>query len=79
MQQIMVNLVGNAIKFTEAGQITVSAQTTPEHSDEPEWVAVTVADTGIGIPAEQQERIFESFEQADGSARNEFGGTGQSQ
>ncbi|MCB9078861.1 MAG: SpoIIE family protein phosphatase [Anaerolineaceae bacterium] len=76
VQQIMVNLVGNAIKFTEAGQITVSAQTTPEHSDEPEWVAVTVADTGIGIPAEQQERIFESFEQADGSAAREFGGTG---
>ncbi|MCB0190587.1 MAG: SpoIIE family protein phosphatase [Anaerolineae bacterium] len=76
VQQIMVNLVGNAIKFTDAGQIEVSAHTVAGNLDKPQFVAVTVTDTGMGIPADEQERIFESFEQLDGSTAREYGGTG---
>jgi signal transduction histidine kinase/serine phosphatase RsbU (regulator of sigma subunit)/streptogramin lyase len=76
VQQIMHNLVGNAIKFTESGTVEISAKTVPGETGEPQYLAVTVADTGIGIPADQQERIFESFEQIDGSATREYSGTG---
>ena len=70
VQQIMHNLVGNAIKFTESGNVSVSAEVRAG------CVAVTVSDTGIGIAAENFERIFESFEQAEGSIEREYGGTG---
>lgn len=70
LQQILVNLVGNAIKFTSDGRVTVTAAETGG------TLAVTVADTGIGIPKDAQERIFESFEQADGDTSREYGGTG---
>jgi len=70
VQQILYNLVGNAIKFTEAGTITVSAHV------QNGYIAITVSDTGIGIPKEKLGSIFESFEQADGSTAREYGGTG---
>ncbi|HEY9300696.1 MAG TPA: ATP-binding protein, partial [Phormidium sp.] len=70
IQQILHNLIGNAIKFTETGKIEVSAKVVKGQ------VAITVSDTGIGIPADKLERIFESFEQADGSTAREYGGTG---
>jgi diguanylate cyclase (GGDEF)-like protein len=70
IQQILYNLIGNAIKFTEKGEITVSSKIRDG------MVAVTVADTGIGIPEEKFGRIFESFEQVDGSTEREYGGTG---
>jgi two-component system, sensor histidine kinase ChiS len=74
IQQILYNLVGNAIKFTDSGAITVSAEIP---ADEPKkWLAITVSDTGIGIPAEKLDRIFEAFEQADGSTARIYGGTG---
>ncbi len=70
VQQILYNLVGNGIKFTEVGQVAVSAVV------ENGVIAITVSDTGIGIPKEKQSRIFESFEQADGSIERQYGGTG---
>ena len=70
VQQILYNLVGNAVKFTEAGTVSVSARV------ENEYLAVTVSDTGIGIPEDKLGSVFESFEQADGSIAREYGGTG---
>jgi len=70
LQQIMYNLVGNAVKFTEKGVISISAE------KKEQMVYVTVADTGIGIPADKQVSIFNSFEQVDSSLSREFGGTG---
>ncbi|MDM8557212.1 PocR ligand-binding domain-containing protein [Candidatus Parabeggiatoa sp. HSG14] len=71
LQQILYNLVGNAIKFTEQGHITVSAEAINEQQ-----VQITLADDGIGIPADKLDSIFESFEQAEGSTSREYGGTG---
>jgi two-component system sensor histidine kinase ChiS len=82
VQQIMLNLVGNAIKFTEQGQVEVLGEVrvnpngNPTVGDPAAQLAITVADTGIGIPVDNLERVFESFEQADGSAAREYGGTG---
>lgn len=74
LRQILHNLIGNAIKFTEVGTVTVTASPAP---DDPEKkMVITVADTGIGIAADQSGRIFESFEQADGSVVRQYGGTG---
>ncbi|MDR2820971.1 MAG: response regulator [Desulfovibrio sp.] len=70
MQQILYNLLGNAIKFTKHGKITVSTAISDG------MVAVSVTDTGIGIPEDKFDSIFESFEQADGSTEREYGGTG---
>ncbi|MCP5028630.1 MAG: GGDEF domain-containing protein, partial [Actinomycetia bacterium] len=70
LQQILHNLVGNAVKFTESGSVEVSATADDER------VVVRVTDTGIGIPAETQERIFDAFEQADASIERAYGGTG---
>jgi len=78
LEQILYNLIGNAIKFTESGTVEISAALITSHeesSPNPE-LAITVSDTGIGIPEDKLERIFESFEQADGSTAREYGGTG---
>ena len=75
LRQIVVNLVGNAVKFTSSGGINVSVQTeslTADHST----VRFTVKDTGIGIPIERQQDIFTSFTQADNSITRRYGGTG---
>ena len=69
--QIMNNLTSNAIKFTEKGQVTVSIR-----SSEPTSYQIIVADTGIGIPSEAHEYIFESFRQVDSSTTRSYGGTG---
>ncbi len=72
LEQILHNLVGNAVKFTKQGTITVSAAPSADGS----MIEVSVTDTGIGIPLEKQEVIFDSFTQADGSVSREYGGTG---
>ncbi|MBI5570703.1 MAG: response regulator [Desulfomonile tiedjei] len=75
IRQILVNLVGNAIKFTSAGEVVVGVQSVLEVQDDLHLHFV-VADTGIGIPLEKRDRIFRAFEQADGSTSKQFGGTG---
>ncbi|MEM9770905.1 MAG: response regulator, partial [Cyanobacteria bacterium P01_D01_bin.73] len=100
LQQIFYNLVGNGVKFTEQGQVTVAARFIPieditdqedesrgidasycQEIDEDETtvigaIQVDIVDTGIGISETQKDRIFEAFEQGDGSAARQFGGTG---
>jgi PAS domain S-box-containing protein len=75
LRQILTNLVGNAVKFTEHGSVTVEAELARENGGEVE-LAFRVRDTGVGIPVEQQGRIFEAFSQADGTITRRFGGTG---
>ena len=75
LRQVVVNLVGNAIKFTESGEVVVSVWM--ERSDASDGALhFAVTDTGIGIPAEKQALIFEAFSQADGSITRRYGGTG---
>ncbi len=75
LRQIIVNLVGNAIKFTEKGEVVVYVQADSRTNDDIQ-LHFTIADTGIGIPAEKQTAIFEAFTQADGSMSRTYGGTG---
>jgi len=75
VRQIILNLVGNAIKFTDAGEIVVTIESETD-SQNPYHLAFTVRDTGIGIPKEKQESIFGAFSQADGSTTRKYGGTG---
>ncbi|KOR34555.1 response regulator [Planktothricoides sp. FACHB-1370] len=94
LQQILYNLVGNGIKFSESGTVEVSAalktgngepattnnQQPITNNQQPiannQQIMITVADTGIGIPEDKLDKIFESFEQGDGSTAREYGGTG---
>ena len=73
LRQILTNLISNALKFTATGRITVSAAMEEDH---PGHVRIDVADTGIGIPRDAQDRIFDCFAQADGSTTRKYGGTG---
>jgi PAS domain S-box-containing protein len=75
LRQIVVNLIGNAIKFTEKGEIVVSVAEDAA-KDGRVCLHLTVADTGIGIPLDRQEKIFQAFSQADESTNRKFGGTG---
>ena len=76
LAQILLNLVGNAVKFTESGGVTVSAVPDASAADGAPMVLFTVADTGIGMTAEQMGRLFQPFSQADSSTTRRFGGTG---
>ena len=76
VRQILLNLVGNAIKFTKAGQVLIRVSPGDAKATNDEGLLVEVIDTGIGIETEYQARIFESFSQEDGSVTRRFGGTG---
>jgi len=73
VRQVLLNLVGNAIKFTERGEVVLRIQCDP---DRPQRILFSVRDTGIGIPADRIESIWEDFTQVDASTTRRFGGTG---
>jgi hypothetical protein len=75
LRQVIYNLLGNAVKFTDSGQITVAVSVTGE-DEQSIGLRFEVRDTGIGISAEARARIFDSFSQADGSTTRKHGGTG---
>ncbi|HPF70725.1 MAG TPA: ATP-binding protein [Candidatus Krumholzibacteria bacterium] len=73
--QVLNNLVGNAVKFTENGRVTVTVSAEPTRTGKT-LVSIAVQDTGVGIPRELQATVFQAFRQADGSTTRRFGGTG---
>ncbi|OEU57397.1 MAG: hybrid sensor histidine kinase/response regulator [Desulfuromonadales bacterium C00003096] len=75
LRQIIINLGGNAIKFTDKGEVVIRVETEKEEESSV-LLHFTVSDTGIGIPPEKADGIFESFTQADGSTTRQYGGTG---
>ncbi len=75
LRQVLINLVGNAIKFTEVGEVVVNVEMV-HRNDDRATVKFRVADSGIGIPDEKQKEIFDAFSQADPSTTRRFGGTG---
>ncbi len=76
LRQILINLVGNAIKFTKDGEVLLKIDTEPDDENGLRNIRFTVSDTGIGIPEEKVAAIFDSFTQADESTTRNFGGTG---
>jgi len=75
LRQVITNLVGNAVKFTETGEVVVHASLSHPEAGNP-LLDITVVDTGIGIAPEEQALLFEAFSQVDGSSTRRFGGTG---
>ena len=76
LRQILLNLLNNAVKFTEQGEVAVTVSSAPARAAEKVGFEVTVRDTGIGIPPDRIDRLFRSFSQADVSTSRRYGGTG---
>lgn len=76
LRQVLVNLIGNAVKFTAEGEVVVGVELNAEPDQGKYDLLFKIKDTGIGIPKEKQDRLFQSFSQVDGSTTREFGGTG---
>jgi PAS domain S-box-containing protein len=76
MRQVLTNLIGNAIKFTEVGAVTVAAQAVPGHDAEHCVLRISITDTGIGFDPSRTAALFSPFTQGDGSVTRSFGGTG---
>ena len=74
LRQIMLNLLSNACKFTEGGEVNLTVERRTDGGKD--WVRFAVADTGIGMTPEQQARVFGEFSQADSSTTRKYGGTG---
>ncbi len=75
LKQILINLIGNAVKFTESGGVSVDVKTELDAGGRPQ-IVIRVKDTGIGLSAEQQQKLFQAFTQADNTTTRKFGGTG---
>ncbi|TFG65731.1 MAG: response regulator, partial [Gemmatimonadales bacterium] len=75
-RQILLNLLANACKFTEAGTVGLAVRRDPSVTDDPDMIIFEVSDSGIGMTPEQLDRLFEAFSQADASTTRKFGGTG---
>lgn len=75
LRQILTNLLGNAVKFTEEGEVALTANIEQEDSTTP-MICLTISDSGIGIPADKLERVFELYGQSDSSMSTQYGGTG---
>src|SRR4029077_16362945 len=73
-RQALLNLTSNANKFTENGTVSIAAQA--QRLDDRDWITIAVADTGIGMTAEQIGKLFQEFSQADASTTRKYGGTG---
>ena len=76
LRQILLNVLNNAVKFTEAGSVTLTAESSPPREDGQIELHIAVRDTGMGIPPDRIDRLFQSFSQTDTSISRRFGGTG---
>ncbi len=74
LRQILINVIGNAIKFTESGSVDITVNTADLNSNSK--LVISVTDTGIGIPADRIDKMFDQFQQADATTTRQFGGTG---
>jgi len=72
LRQILVNIIGNAIKFTQKGEVRVRVEADPGSP----FVTIVIRDTGIGVPPEKMQRLFRQFSQADASTTRKYGGSG---
>ncbi len=76
LRQVLTNLLANAFKFTETGEIRVSAVRRNQKASSQSWIEISVSDTGVGIDSDKKDFLFEPFVQADGSIKRRYGGTG---